>query len=789
VLLLAIAILFATGPDPNSLLTQIQADLAAGRYVQVVSEGKEAARAFHQAGNDVGEGRAITAVGMAQIYSGDYPAALDSFNKALELARKTHNVEAEATRLNNIGNVFYFQGHYSGAIERYQEAMQLVEAHSAEKWAPSRRQLLVANTAILYQTLGQYERALDLYSQLLNAPQALPPDEEAQLLANVGTLRRRRGDPQKALQTYRATQALYKKTAHRDGEISVLNNIGILQAMDLSDFNAAIASFTTSLHLAEQSGDRPLIVHSRLYRGETYYRAGQLQKSAEDFHAAADQAASLGETDENWKALYGLARIAGKEGQTAESDQLLLRAVAMIENLRADVAGSSLGAAFLADKRDVYDRLIEHSADTGQLFTLMEKSRARNLQDRIRTSAVKDLASLSRSVPVDTAILEYWLGNDSAAVLWVTSRDHGVRRWKLSPEDLKAIASLPGILADPQSHDWLEKSQAVSGLLLADLPPLMNQEIHHLLVVPDGILSQVPFEALPDADGKLLLERFSVAYLPAASLFSVDSNGRKRLWPWQQSFEGFADPSPGVPNKSAANQSAASDMDLAATRSWPALPEAAREVHGIAAAIGGHVRLYTGPDARKQVLEQTPPAPLLHFATHAFADAQNPELSYILLAPASASSRQKFDYLFLNEVSVLKLNNVDLVTLSACETEAGKLVRGEGVASFSRAFLAAGARSVVTSLWDVSDRATAQLMVLFYRKLAQGETREDALRDAKLQMFHQTATAHPAFWAAFVLQGESQSRTPQVISWAWFAVPLLMAIAVLLLFRMLARRA
>jgi CHAT domain-containing protein len=233
-------------------------------------------------------------------------------------------------------------------------------------------------------------------------------------------------------------------------------------------------------------------------------------------------------------------------------------------------------------------------------------------------------------------------------------------------------------------------------------------------------------------------------------------------------------------------------MNLVATRSWPALPEASHEVHEIAAAIGGRTRLFTGPDARKQVLQQTPPAPLLHFATHAFADAQNPELSYILLAPASpasASSRQKFDYLFLNEVSGLKLDNVDLVTLSACETEAGKLVRGEGVASFSRAFLAAGARSVVTSLWDVSDRATAQLMVLFYRKLAQGETRQDALRDAKLQMSHQEATAHPAFWAAFVLQGESRSRTPQVVSWVWFVAPLLMAVAVLVLFRMLARRA
>ena len=106
------------------------------------------------------------------------------------------------------------------------------------------------------------------------------------MLAHIGALRRRLGEPGKALETYHDVQALYRQADYRDGEISVLNDIGILQAMDLRDFRSAAATFTTALRLAEQSGDKPLITHALLYRAEAYFRGGLLDKSDEDFNAA-----------------------------------------------------------------------------------------------------------------------------------------------------------------------------------------------------------------------------------------------------------------------------------------------------------------------------------------------------------------------------------------------------------------------------------------------------------------------------------------------------------------------
>ena len=761
-LVLAITLLLATPDDAATLLIRAQADLAAGRYAEVLEKGAESAELFHKIRDRAGEGRALTVIGLAHLYSGEYNRALANFDQALNIARETRNVEAEITRLNDIGNVFYFQGRYADSLDRYQQALRQVESQSAEKWSASRRQLTLANLAILYQTMGQFEVALGFYSEIQHSPQALPADEEAQLLTNIGVLRRRLGDPQKALQTYRAAQQLYRRAAHRDGEIAVLNNIGILQAMDLSDFPAANSTFGEALKLAEKSGDRPLAVHARLYRAETLYRAGRLEQSAGDFQAAADDAAFLGELEENWKALYGLARIANKRGEKAKADQLLGRSLELIEKLRVSLAGSSLRAGFLADKRDVYDLLIEHTNDPDKAFNLMERSRARILQDQLLRASMKSLKDVSQTLPVDTAILEYWLGSSSVAVLWISRTGSGLRRWGLSADDLEGIRLLISALSDTQRKDWRESARTMAQKLLYALPPLQQPAIRHLVIVPDDILAEVPFEALPLDESNLLIERYSVSYLPAASLFAVAAGRRGVRWPWQKTFEAFADPAPGNGN----------GVEIAALRGWSRLPGAVQEVNSIAKSVGGKRELHIGPDARKAILEDKAPSPLMHFATHAFADMQDPNRSYILFAPALSS--QRYDYLFLKEVTALQFANVDLVTLSACETDAGKLVRGEGVTSFSHAFLATGARSVVTSLWDVSDKVTAGIMVDFYARLARGESKQDALRAAKLDLMRQSGATHPAYWAAFVLEGDGDSRIPYVIPWLWLIAPALL---------------
>src|SRR5581483_9752042 len=145
------------------------------------------------------------------------------------------------------------------------------------------------------------------------------------------------------------------------------------------------------------------------------------------------------------------------------------------------------------------------------------------------------------------------------------------------------------------------------------------------------------------------------------------------------------------------------------------LPASADEARGIIGTLPGRSVLHLGADMRKAYLQSlpTPAVPAIHLATHAAIDPEVPDRSRILFAAGYLSQEEVYD---------LPLSGVSLVTLSACDTARGKFVRGENVQAFSQAFLAAGASSVVTTLWRVSDRPASDFMQQFYYGLAHGET-------------------------------------------------------------------
>jgi CHAT domain-containing protein len=157
-------------------------------------------------------------------------------------------------------------------------------------------------------------------------------------------------------------------------------------------------------------------------------------------------------------------------------------------------------------------------------------------------------------------------------------------------------------------------------------------------------------------------------------------------------------------------------------------------------------------------------AALLHVSTHAFADVDRPENSRLLFSPDGANSEPV--YVFLRELYGLDLSHVNLATISACDTERGKIMQGEGVQGFSRALLAAGANSSVTALWRVDDQSTAEFMRQFYYFLELNKPKSEALRLAKLRLLHsKSGLQNPAVWAAFVLNGDGLTPIPRVLSW------------------------
>jgi CHAT domain-containing protein len=229
---------------------------------------------------------------------------------------------------------------------------------------------------------------------------------------------------------------------------------------------------------------------------------------------------------------------------------------------------------------------------------------------------------------------------------------------------------------------------------------------------------------------------------------------------------------------------------------WRALPGAAAEAGDIQKALTGGaygpVKAYVGADALEEVLKGLPAPRVLHLATHGFAldreqdkEAAEPDpnragagwargrlkrmdnpllRSGIVLAGANAVGQKdtpaqaEDGWVTAEEVALLDLRGCELVVLSACQTGLGEVRSGEGVYGLRRAFLYAGARSLVTSLFEVPDRETRTLMARFYGGLAAGRGRLEALHGAQRELLRQRrqdrGAAHPFFWASFVLVGD-----------------------------------
>ena len=337
-----------------------QIALAQGDYSRAIQTAQEAAVAYHSLGNASGEARALNDKSIAEIDQGDYRAAQADLANALLLSRTGGDRETEVKTLNNQGSAYFFEGKYQQAQRCYENAAQLVGENPAQAWMAYWKQITDFNLATLYQRLGRYENALEIYRGVKDsAGQQLSLSDRAHLFTNLGALYRHLGDPRKAVESYQAALRLYARQRDDDGEIGTLKNIGIVNALDLGDLDKAQKYFDRAFELARKSKNRREEMQAHLYRGEVFVRERELPLARQEFQAALSASQALETTEEQWKAWYGLGRVEelGGAPETAESDYR--RAIAVIEGTRAQLQLSALRAEFLADKRDVYDALLK----------------------------------------------------------------------------------------------------------------------------------------------------------------------------------------------------------------------------------------------------------------------------------------------------------------------------------------------------------------------------------------------------------------------------------------------
>jgi CHAT domain-containing protein len=359
------------------------------------------------------------------------------------------------------------------------------------------------------------------------------------------------------------------------------------------------------------------------------------------------------------------------------------------------------------------------------------------------------LANAQAQLPAGTALIEYAILDHELAAFVVTRTSAKELHWKVDTAALPVqLDKLNKLLASAHSaeDDLYAQLSSVSETLLSPIFRDLPAAIDTLIIIPTQSLSMVPFQALPMPDRgnharglatdesslasidpslrTLLIDRFSVSYLPSASTLQ---------------FLHFGPPS------------ASSDLFLGAigdlsVEGLPALPGTLDETAGIQKLYPHAVRLtgaaFTHEVAVKALLEHQE----VHFATHGLFEEQSPIFSALITAPADGQASR------LSMYEVMDLNlKARLVILSACETNRGQLTRGDEIAGLTRTFLQAGAENVVSSLWKVSDESTALLMESLHAHLRAGESTPVALRHAELQV--RRKFPQPFFWAAFVDTG------------------------------------
>lgn len=358
----------------------------------------------------------------------------------------------------------------------------------------------------------------------------------------------------------------------------------------------------------------------------------------------------------------------------------------------------------------------------------------------------------------DELLLEYVLDEPNAFCIAITTRAAEIVRLPAGGDQIrKEVIEYRHALSE--KHSAPELAKKLYATLLT--PAVEKFDKPRWIIAPDGILHFLPFEALQKTDGSFVLGSQIVSYTSSATALQLSRSLKRQEAPLPLIAVGdVAYEDRALPQVSSARTAwipltILRDLTELSQSRLHNLPESREEVLAIASIAGPRSRLLLGHDATESTLkrEHLSNYRVIHMAVHALADSRYPDRSALILAQGDPPED---GFLQVREITRMHLS-ADLVTLSACQTGIGPTEGEAGVISLEQAFLNAGAKAVVASLWNVEDASTTQLMKAFYRQLAANQDKAAALRSAKRELLNANPSLPPYYWAGFVLVGEGST--------------------------------
>ena len=660
---------------------------------ELASDSLAAARAHNNLGRIAAE------------LTGDFGEAAERYRLALVLATSSADVALRVRVLNNLGNLDRMRSRRQSALESFRTALQLTERTNDV----TGRIAVQHNIGLVYLEQNDPQRALPHLQQALELEQRAGSAAAARTLLSIAETYRALGDETRAGSYLQQANDVASSRGDEAARASILLRRADL-AMNGERFTQAERDVALSRTISERLGDRAMLPLIHAYAAKLALARGRLDASRKEAARAVAGAADLRQFDVVAQA-HSIAGIAAlRDGDRTAARIAFDRAIRAVEQQRLTLAGGPLARQrFFGRELFPYEQIIAITAGQGDAAATLryaEMKRARVVSEassRATPRALKPAGS-------GTAIVSYAMTD--TRVVAIIDDGTGLRVVTL-PLSRDAIATrvrhFAGQIAQ-RDNGFLSSARELYDILWL---PLALSGRTRVRVLPDEELWHVPFAALVDPTGRFLIETVVLSYAPAVSALGEERGLQPR------------------------------SVLLAAN-----LPAHPTEIQALADIYKDLEVTVIDSAAETAVKRGMARNDIVHIAAHGVFDDREPLDSHLKLrADAREDGRLTARELMETPVSA------SILVLSSCDSASGTVAAGEGIISMTWAALVAGCPTVVASQWQVASQTTTEIMSAFHRELRRGGSVAASLRTAQLSASRATASAHPYYWAAFVVVG------------------------------------
>jgi CHAT domain-containing protein/uncharacterized protein HemY len=759
-------------------------------------------------------------IGLSQSYyqQGDYVKALDYTQQSLTLSERIGDQEGLAIAMNAMGIIYASQANYLQALEYYQRSLHIAEQLNNKTEIAN----VLLNIGIAYVEHEDYAKALKHFESLLALSESLGNKFFViQTLQYTGDIYRTQQDPAKALESYSQALKFAEESQYKLLLSKTLYGLGTIY-YEQRDYTKALEYANRASVIAGQINNPTEIWQANLLAGQAYRALNRNDQALHSFLDSISVIEKLREQvigGEQERQRF----FENKSGAYDEIIELLLsqkqpaQALGYAERFKGRVLLDTLqsGKINVSKAMSAQEQQKERQFQS-ELISLNSQINHENQKEKSNETLLTDLKIQLQKVrqeyedfqfilyaahpelkiqrgdiqPVTlndankllpdgkTALLEFVVKDDKTFLFVITKKNNSpkpnahqvkspvdavelqVYPLNIRQKDLQALTQTFVKAISIRSAGYKESAAKLYNTLLKPAQAQLRN-INDLIIVPDDVLWELPFQALQSAPNRFLVQDYAISYAPSLTVLR-EMNQKKNATSPTAMLLALGNPDIGKETK---NRVEAVYMG----EKLEPLPEAERQVKALGQLYGTtQSKTYIGAEAREErVKQEANHYKILHLATHGILNNASPMYSHLVLSQSPDDVNEDG---LLEAWEIMKLElDADLVVLSACDTARGKVSAGEGVIGLSWSLFVAGCPSAVVSQWKVESSSTTELMLEFHRRLngkvmegkvASGESKtasskSEALRQASLKLLKSQEYRHPFYWAAFIVVGDN----------------------------------